>query len=296
MPCLFCRSNDVEQLKKLPPNVFSGKNYTYLKCNACKLVFIDPIPNNSDLNDFYPESYQGDIKLELVESKQKQLGLRFPYQQHFEVIENAKSLSVMDFGCGNGHFIYNALQNDLIVDGVEFSSAVVSKLRTSLPKSKFYTIEEFYQSNSSYDVIRMSNVLEHFTEPLSEFGKLKDKVNANGLMIVEGPLEMNRSLVNYLKWNYFVLRKKWSGNYVTSHVPTHIFFSDHSNQLEFFESFGMRTETFILMENGWPYPEKFDQVNSLGTFVKYVLAKCSVIMSYLIPNYGNTFLYVGRKQ
>ena len=80
MPCLFCRSNDVAQLKDLPSNVFNGKQYTYLKCNSCQLVFIDPIPTNSDLNDFYPESYQGEVKLELVDGKQKQLGLRFPYK------------------------------------------------------------------------------------------------------------------------------------------------------------------------------------------------------------------------
>lgn len=296
MPCLFCRSNDVAQLKDLPSNVFNGKQYTYLKCNSCQLVFIDPIPTNSDLNDFYPESYQGEIKLELVDGKQKQLGLRFPYQEHFDIIKKAKSPTVLDFGCGNGHFIYNALQNDVVIDGVEFGSEIVSKLKTAMPKNKFYTIDEFYRNSISYDVIRMSNVLEHFTEPLSEFEKLKDKVNPKGLIIVEGPLEMNRSLINFLKWNYFILRKKLKGTYTTSHVPTHIFFSDHRNQLSFFESFGIRTETFVLMENGWPYPERFDQVNSMGTFMKYLLAKCSMMMAYLIPNYGNTFLYVGRKQ
>jgi 2-polyprenyl-3-methyl-5-hydroxy-6-metoxy-1,4-benzoquinol methylase len=295
MSCLFCRSTNVEQIKNLPANIFDQKQYAYLKCRNCELVFIDPIPTNSDLANFYPESYQGEIHLERVDGKRKQSGLRFAYQLHYDIIKSSKGKNILDFGCGNGHFIYNASHHELIVDGVEFSASVISKLKTAIPTSKFYTRDEFYKTTASYDIIRMSNVLEHFTEPLVEFEKLKDKISKNGLMIIEGPLEKNRSLVNTLKWNYFVLRKKLNGAYKTTHVPTHIFFSNYKNQLDFFESMGMRTEKYILKENAWPYPEKLSQVNSISSFVKHVFAKCSILMSYLLPDYGNTFLYVGRK-
>jgi len=145
-------------------------------------------------------------------------------------------------------------------------------------------------------VIRVSNVLEHFTEPLKEFNKLTLKLKDKGVFVIEGPLEMNASLVNWLKWNYLKLRKRMSSKYVTFHDPTHIFFSDRVNQLHFFEKFDLITESFEIKENTWPYPENGKQINSAGMFIKYVIGQLSLLIGAVVPVYGNTFLYVGRKK
>jgi SAM-dependent methyltransferase len=294
-PCLFCNSVSTKIIL-IPKNNFNAKVFSYLKCKNCNLVFIDPIPTDEDLELMYPPSYQQGVAKQTTNNAKKMPGLRFPYLLHLDLLKkNGAHKKIVDFGCGNGHFIYNALQQGIVVNGVEFSAKQVTNLQNEIKETSFYTVKEFYEKDITYDAIFMSNVLEHFTNPKKEFELLLKKLNTNGIVLIEGPLEMNKSLVNTFKWLYFKIRLSLNKNYKTNHTPTHIFFSNHLNQLNFFKSHNLQTEYYKIAENTWPYPEKISEVKSAGDLVKYFIGQCSRFMSLFISNFGNTFIYVGRK-
>lgn len=294
MGCPFCNSNQIVD-SKLPNNFFNDKTFDFFTCANCSLVYINPIPNADDLEKMYPPSYQGAISLDKMDIRKKLPGLRFTYKEQLDIINEKTNDRILDYGCGTGHFIYNALQEGTTVDGVEFSSIVIEQLRNKMPKNKFYTINEFNAISHKYKIIRLSNVLEHFTSPVEEFRKLLEKLEVGGLVIVEGPLEMNISLVNFFKWNYLKVRKMINSSYYTNHHPTHIFFSNKKNQLNFFKKFELKTLEYYAKENTWPYPEKIKDAKTVGLLFKYMIGKLSIFLSLIIPNYGNTFLYVGKK-
>ncbi len=296
MHCPFCHSNKCVS-SGLPDDRFNHKLFGLYTCADCSLLFVYPQPDADDLEKMYPPTYQHKIDKNLMNIHKKMPGLRFPYADHIRLIRKySGSGKKIDFGCGNGHFINNLLPQGISMDGVEFSEEVVLYMKKEVPQVDFFTIREFYKSSSTYEVIRMSNVLEHFTSPVDEFRQLLERLDENGIILIEGPLERNISLVNFCKWNYFNIRKKINSNYTTSHPPTHIIFSDVQNQLRFFEQFSLKTEYYRVVENCWPYPEKINEIRSPGSLLKYFIGKLSIFISWFIPGYGNTFLYVGRKQ
>jgi len=202
---------------------------------------------------------------------------------------------MVDFGCGSGKFIWNALNNNLKIEGVEFFEEQVVNLRKGMPETTFYTVKEFLENKETYDVIFLSNVIEHFTNPKRELEQLYQKVSQGGLLIAEGPLEKNSSLVNYFKWKYFQIRNFFSSSYQTSFPPVHIFYSNYTNQLNLFESVGLVTKQYIASENAWPYPAKLKEVKSMGTAAKFLIAQLSRFIGVFSSKYGNTFIYVGEK-
>ena len=290
--CLFCSSLSIKPFK-LPKNVFNDKEFNYFRCESCLLVSINPIPSETDLEKMYPPSYQQGVSKELTDADQKLPGLRFSYKFLFTTLMNeGKHKTIVDFGCGNGRFIYNALQHDLKINGVEFSETQVKNLKNEIPQVLFQTVVEFFEDEMVYDIIFMSNVLEHFTNPRQEFSRLLKKLKPGGIVLIEGPLEMNTSLVNKFKWMYFKVRLALNKNYTTAHAPTHIFFSNHSNQLEFFKRHVLKTELFKVVENTWPYPESIRDARGIVEKVKAIIAKCSIVLCSLNKNWGNTFIYV----
>lgn len=296
MACLFCGSKTVQD-SGLPLNRYNSKVFTCLTCTGCGLIMVDPIPSRDDLEKMYPPSYQQGVSKAKIDSHKKQPGLRFSYDRLFALIRlKGTAAKVVDFGCGNGQFVSNALEQNIAIEGVEFNATQVEALNVSIPETRFYTVDAFFESAQRYDVIVLSNVLEHFTEPV-EMGKaLLGKLNSNGVLLVEGPLEGNKSLVNAVKWLYLRIRKRLHRSYETSHAPTHIFYSNYDNQIRFFEQLGLKTVHYQTTENSWPYPETIKGCKTPGLFLKYLIGLFSKGLAFFTVRYGNTFIYAGEKR
>lgn len=293
--CPFCDSKN-NRFSNLPKNLFNGKIFNAHVCRDCRLTFIDPIPNNRDLDMMYPVSYQQGVSNMVVDENKKLPGLRVPYKVIFEKLVTEKSNpKVLDFGCGNGAFVFNAWKKGFDIEGTEFAAAQVEILKKAMPFVQFYTVDEVLLFTEKYDVVYLSNVLEHFTDCKAQFEDLLKLLKPSGIIIVEGPLEKNKSLINFCKWNYFILRKLFNKNYKTNFPPVHIFYSNYKNQLEFFESNQLVKLHYEVSENSWPYPEAIKDIAEVVDILKWAIAKTSKFFSLFLKKYGNTFVYVGRK-
>jgi len=297
MTCLFCNSNKISN-SYFPNTKFNGKEFSYKLCKECKLIFVDPIPDNDDLIAMYPTSYQEKVDDAIVDSTKKLAGLRFSYSQHFELIRNniSKEQVICDFGCGTGNFIFNALHHGIKMDGVEFNPDFVTQLSATGGNLNFYTVDDFFCNEKKYDLIRLSNVFEHFTNPVEMMKTIGDKLNPGGCILIEGPLENNTSFALFYKRMYFRLKKKLSSKSVSTHAPTHIVYTNKDNQMKVFRSLGYESIEYKITEFPWPFPEHFAQVKSLKLFVMFVFGKFSVLASSIVPGWGNTFLYLGKKE
>ncbi|RYY08633.1 MAG: class I SAM-dependent methyltransferase, partial [Chitinophagaceae bacterium] len=212
MACPFCQSSSTGSTV-YPKMSFNNKLFEYRRCKNCALDYLDPLPVADDYLAMYPPSYQGDSTDSsiLPDIYQKMPGLRFSYGYQFDLVKknSVANPKILDYGCGNGHFIANAIARNFVCDGAEFSAAYVNVLKTSFPKSSFFTIDEILsgQFHRKYDVIRLSNVLEHLTTPGDVIRSLMQHLNPGGVLLVEGPVEGNFNLAASFRKGYFGVQR-----------------------------------------------------------------------------------------
>lgn len=297
--CLFCDSEKFFQ-SWMRPTFYNSKKFSYKSCANCKLIIVDPLPDADDMKAMYPISYQqGADRTILSDPHIKLPGLRFTYTHHYKLIRqfSGNNSKILDYGCGNANFVVNAIHNNLYCEGTEFSKDHIKILTDCLPESKFYTIDDFLNnSTEKYDVIRLSNVLEHLINPKEILAMLISHLNPDGILLIEGPLETNFSIAFFLRKLHSVIKNIFATKKEEDHSVTHIFFANRENQHMLFKNLDLETLSFEIKENAWPYPETWNSCNSLSMKVKFILAKFSMLTSKLIPVWGNTFIYVGRKK
>ena len=290
MACPFCAQTAISP-SFLPDTRFNGKTFHYVRCTHCELIYLDPFPGPEDYAAMYPPTYQNGINPLVVADNVKLPGLRFAYGKHFELIDRyAPGKRILDYGCGQGNFVINALAKGYACHGTEYNPAHIDVLRREIKNASFFQIDEFLSKGESYDVIRLSNVLEHLDKPGAIIEQLKKKLNPGGILLVEGPIETNFSPAFLLRKLYFKLA--WGKT--ASHPPTHIFFSNAKNQRDFFAHHGLQELHFEVAENEWPFPESWRDAKGVGGIFKLFAARLSKASHKICRNWGNTFVYAGQ--
>ncbi len=95
-----------------------------------------------------------------------------------------KSLTLLDFGCGQG-LLLKLLENyNYNLYGYDFSNELIELAIKNTTNAKIYNK---LPENKKYDVIVLSEVLEHLQDPLSVLKDLKDKLNKGGFLILTVP-------------------------------------------------------------------------------------------------------------
>jgi hypothetical protein len=111
---------------------------------------------------------------------------------------------------------------------------------------------------------------------------------------VDGPIENNFTLAGVFRKTLFGLRKKMGK--MVCHAPTHIFYSNATNQKTFFEQSGLYTLSYQLVEGTWPFPSEWKIADGIKAKCFHIIAKISQVIGSFLPNSGNVFYYVGRKK
>lgn len=281
--CLFCNSNTFTD-SPFEDTLFNNKRFGYITCKSCKLVQVNPMPEAEDFATMYAMEYYG---FEVLK----------PSRLFDATLQEIKQLgdfkTVLDFGCGSGRFLVNAMDKGYDVMGVDYGQELIKNLGNAYPQARFQEIETFYTQPDTFDVIFVSNVFEHLTNPVEIVNKLAQRLNPNGILVVDGPVENNFTLAGLFRNVLFGIRKKMGK--VVSHVPTHLFYSNAKNQRQFFEKSGLETISFRLEEGSWPFPSKWSLAHGLKAKYFYIVAQISILIGKLVPHNGNVFYYIGRK-
>ena len=210
-----------------------------------------------------------------------------------QIQSKGKYSSILDYGCGGGRFVVEALDKGYSVTGAEYNPDLVANLSKTFTKASFLTIDDFYKSDAKYDIIFLSNVLEHLTNPKEIMLKLRERVSENGLFVLEGPVENNFNLTLFTRKIIFFIRKNFFGK-KASHTPTHILYANRKNQEQFLKDIGLTTLYYEIKESNWPYPMRYEDCHSLMQKLMYGIATLSVAMSKIFPFWGNNFVYIGK--
>ena len=128
-------------------------------------------------------------------------------QKYIESKKNNKTLQVVDVGCGNGALLIRIAENnsklgkqiqfrgfDLSESFVEYSNKAVKY--KGLANVSFSQIDlEKDKIPGGYDLVIMSEVLEHLNNPKQVLKKIYDSLNPGGVLLISTPNSKN--LIKY---------------------------------------------------------------------------------------------------
>lgn len=205
IPCNVCGGSDTQTL-------FSGYDrwlhtdttlYTLVKCTKCGLMYLNPQPTTKELERYYPADYP-------------------PYQSNYQVFKETKTLSflkklyhyfkqeapkkiivsdlleidqskkiILDFGCGSGAVLLELQKKHQKweLHGFDISTnKTIKKIAENITihygdmqsLEKDYFLEKF-------DIIYLSNVLEHVSDPKGTINQLCRLLKNGGEMTITVP-------------------------------------------------------------------------------------------------------------
>ena len=291
--CRICGNNNLTG-SSYPDAHFNDKIFTYYKCFKCLSFSVFPTPNDADFKLMYGENdhtylkgISGKLKYNFNYPFANHQGYQLQFLNQFK--DDLKGKTLLDFACGSGFYMAYAKQFGVETLGVEFDQDFVSILNKKTDNN-IITIDELQQSycGKTFDYIHLGHILEHLSQPQEVINTLKEFAHPNTIFLVDGPLERNFCLHRL----YIDFGSKLKAKKMRKAIPQHLSLTTQKSQLDFFKSVGLKKEKYIVTEQYFPLPYKFEK--SPAKIISYLIATLSIIISRIIPKSGNLFHYRGK--
>ena len=206
IPCDLCGSTEHKFLF-YGKDRLHGKNgvFSYVMCDTCGLVYMNPQISPEDLVGFYPNNYAPHhfkpSKSNRLEKKRRK---KSPLPK--SALRNLNKNSILlDVGCGNGKFL-NEIKNliNCQVYGVDISKTAVKTAKDNFGLDIFHgSITETSFANNSFDLITAWQYLEHVHSPSEVLQKFYHLLKPDGICIISTP--------NFDSFNAKVFKDRWYG-------------------------------------------------------------------------------------
>jgi SAM-dependent methyltransferase len=154
-----------------------------LRCPACRLVYIDPLPaaalSPSSYGAAYYDPWQGTEEAARLVLWRRRL---------MQVLARDASGTLLDVGCGDGLFLRVARDAGLAVEGIEFSPE--GARRAALRLGRPVAVGDLSRDrvlHGPFDVITLWHVLEHLPEPAAMLAAVRARLRPGGLLVVAVP-------------------------------------------------------------------------------------------------------------
>jgi len=192
----------------------TSKTFTLYSCEACRCLFLHPMPDRGEIERFYPADYWWNARrsggLKKLESVYRKLALR----DHVAFITKAagnRSVDVLDVGCGSGTLLGLLKHRGFRVTGLDFSAeaAAIAKAENGVDVA-VGSLEEAHFPAESFDVVTLFHVMEHVTNPRLVLAEVSRVLKPNGVAILQVP--------NIESWQFKIFGARWYGLDIPRHV------------------------------------------------------------------------------
>jgi 2-polyprenyl-3-methyl-5-hydroxy-6-metoxy-1,4-benzoquinol methylase len=168
----------IETVYMLP----GGKYGRHVRCRNCHLIYVNPIEKASKINEDYSKRKSVDVPLI------RRGRLRATRSQAELIKKYNGSTSLLDVGCGEGFFLFNASKAGYVTKGVELSQEAVAYARNEFGLDvEAKPFEQLRFPENSFDVVTLWQVLEHLPHPLAILKEVNRILKPGGLLAVSTP-------------------------------------------------------------------------------------------------------------
>jgi len=170
VPCDLCGHNNDEFLY-LKIGTLTGRQFRVVRCRSCGLIYLNPRLNELALAGLYDNKYYAGNGFDSVINYLADFEKDGDCEKMFRperTVEEIKELvpppsMLLDFGCGLGDFMKQAIKHGYEAEGFEVSQFAAEFARTN--GLKVYTSLEDLP-NEQYDIVTAIEVLEHCFSPM----------------------------------------------------------------------------------------------------------------------------------
>lgn len=151
------------------------------------MVQQSPMPTEKQLRRFYAKTYRKEYK-KVLRPKAKHIfraGKLALERLEFLKQAGVKLGSLMDIGAGGGEFVTLASREGFKAQGIDPSEGYAKYAQKEYGAN--LSIGELKDLKGTYDVITLFHVLEHLTDPIKVFEKLRQHLKAEGTLFIEVP-------------------------------------------------------------------------------------------------------------
>jgi 2-polyprenyl-3-methyl-5-hydroxy-6-metoxy-1,4-benzoquinol methylase len=217
MNCVSCKGDLAVAIVDIYDTRFGiGKPYVIARCTRCGLEQTTPLPEQDELNRLY-ESYYNfggekntrytQMRTKFVNSMLYRIWLAIDGDISFHRVRGSGKL--LDVGCNEGRGLDFYRSNGFSAEGLELNGKAAEVARTKGFTVYGSTLEGF-TTDDQYDVIVLSNVLEHSLSPGTMLEHIYRLLNPNGQVWISCP--------NSHSW----LRSLFGRFWINWHVPFHV--------------------------------------------------------------------------
>jgi 2-polyprenyl-3-methyl-5-hydroxy-6-metoxy-1,4-benzoquinol methylase len=220
---------------------YDKKKYDIVSCKSCKFKFLNPQPTPQELEVIYAQYYGESTVTSKTSQAADHLGFRKSvFLNLIKYLKPCKveGASLLDVGCGNGDFIYEARKSGWITKGIEISSTAVNFAKTirNLDVVKG-SLETLPFDSETFNVVTILDVLEHVPHPLTTLREINRVLKPGGLLVIRvpnTPFQLVKAKIQ--KW-------KRGQNFTTMAAPFHLNHFDESSLRDLVEHSGFEIKT-----------------------------------------------------
>jgi len=181
----------------------------YVKCRNCHLIYANPIEKANKINGDYSKMGNNDapiIRGSRLRAAKSQLGL---------IRKHKSGKTLLDIGCGEGFFLFNATKAGYTTKGIEISQDAAEyagrEFGLDVVAKPF---EELQFPDNYFDVVTLWQVLEHVPYPLLVLREVHRILKPEGLLATSTP-DIESILAKIFKRKWWNLRRLHVNQFTT---------------------------------------------------------------------------------
>ncbi|OSA93192.1 UNVERIFIED_ORG: hypothetical protein B2H98_14315 [Clostridium botulinum] len=185
--CPVCENNDIDNIFESEINEVILHGIIKVKvnigiCKKCGLVFQNPVPDETSLNEYYK------LQSDTIEQSDD---IRSEYYEIYTYIKNNTNYElinkVLDIGCRRGEMLKLFKNDNKHILGIEPSECNVKYLNEVLIPVIKGTFNNQVVKNKQFNLIMLINVLEHIKNPGKIVTEIYNKLTSNGYLFISVP-------------------------------------------------------------------------------------------------------------
>jgi 2-polyprenyl-3-methyl-5-hydroxy-6-metoxy-1,4-benzoquinol methylase len=215
--CIACPG----KLAPLVANLFDTRfgidgMYAVQRCSNCGLQQLSPLPEPEELKRLYETYYNFGGESGTLYTRLREWFFSSPLHRFWASLDGDISFytrtgvgRLLDIGCNEGRGLKIYARNGFQVEGLELNETAAAVARREGFSVGTETLKDFTPI-IHFDVVVLSNVLEHSLDPAQMLRDVRRLLNPGGKVWISCP--------NYRSW----LRSLFGGYWINWHIPFHI--------------------------------------------------------------------------